>query len=107
MSKYYFDLIIFLLLAFNAGVVAQTAPALALQDSLLEQPPFKLFRAEENYDYLKAKEKGSYKADYLDAIKFIGLNASESINISLPYTFNPPKIRESSLKIGKKFEGHA
>ncbi len=82
MSKYYFDLIIFLLVAFNAGVVAQTAPALALQDSLLEQPPFKLLRAEENYEYLKAREKGFYKADYLDAIKFIGLNASESINIS-------------------------
>ena len=82
MSKYYFDLISFLLIAFNAGVVAQTAPVLTTQDSLLERPPFKLFRAEENYDYLQAKEKIPYKADYLDAIKFIGLNATEDINLS-------------------------
>ena len=38
----------------------------------------------------------------------IGLSIYFMLNkISLPYTFNPPKIRESSLKIGKKFEGHA
>lgn len=46
-----------------------------------EPPAFKLFRAEENYDYLKDKENNPYKEDYLDAIKFIGLNTAKDINL--------------------------
>ena len=73
--------IIGLLLAINSGAFAQTAPELTLQDSLSEQPAFKLLRAEEDYDYLKVRASRHYQKDYLDAIKFIGLNASKNINL--------------------------
>lgn len=46
-----------------------------------EPPAFKLFRAEEHYDYLKDKASSPYEADYLDAIKLIGLNSSNDINL--------------------------
>lgn len=74
--------IIFLWVLINSGVVAQPTPELIFPDSLPEQPPFKLFRAEENYDYLRDKANKQYEEDYVDAIKFIGLNASNSINLS-------------------------
>ncbi len=44
-----------------------------------EAPVFKLFRAEENYSYLKDVETNPFKEDAFDAIKFIPLNASKSI----------------------------
>ncbi len=44
-----------------------------------EAPAFKLFRAEENYSYLKDVETNPFKEDAFDAIKFIPLNASKSI----------------------------
>jgi len=79
MLHYQFCFISALLLAISPRAVAQTAPELILQDSLLEQPDFKLFRAEENYDYLK--EKNPYQEDYLDGIKLIALNTSKNINL--------------------------
>ena len=82
MLKFHFTFIFFLLVIFNSGVVAQSTPELTLKDSLLERPAFKLFRAEENYDYLKNKENSPYKRDYIDAIKLIGLNSSKNINLS-------------------------
>ena len=81
MLKFHFTFIFFLLATCNSGVVAQSTPELTPQDSLSEPPAFKLFRAEEHYDYLKDKENSIYKEDYLDAIKFIGLNASKNINL--------------------------
>ena len=81
MLKYHFGFIILLLMVINSGVVSATTPELTIQDSLPEQPAFKLFRAEENYDYLKNKESSPYQKDYLDAIKLIGLNVSKNINL--------------------------
>jgi len=54
------------------------------QDEVVEKPEppdFKLFRAEENYNYLKDKENNPYQDDYMDAIKFISLNHSRNINL--------------------------
>ncbi|NRB53873.1 MAG: alginate export family protein [Saprospiraceae bacterium] len=82
MLKTLFTFILILGVTHNSGVEAQSTPELPLQDSLLERPAFKLFRAEENYDDLKDKENSTYKGDYLDPIKFIGLNASKKINLS-------------------------
>ncbi|MEO1263672.1 MAG: alginate export family protein [Bacteroidota bacterium] len=78
----YITFIIFLLITCNSGVVAQSTPEFTSQDNLSERPAFKLFRAEENYDFLKNKENSPYKEDYLDAIKLIGLNPSKNINLS-------------------------
>lgn len=82
MLKFILTFTLILLVTDNSGVVAQSTPELTSQDSLLDRPTFKLFRAEENYDYLKDKENSPYQEDYLDPIKFIGLNASKDINLS-------------------------
>ncbi len=78
--RFRLDLIIFLLVIYNSGV-AQTTPELILQDSITEQAAFKLFRAEENYDFLKKKESRLYEKDYLDAIKLIGLDSAKEVNL--------------------------
>jgi hypothetical protein len=70
------------MVTYGSGVVAQSTPELTLKDSLLEPPAFKLFRAEENYDYLKDKANSPYKKDDLDAIKFIGLSSSKNTNVN-------------------------
>jgi len=40
-----------------------------------------MFRAEENYSYLKDKENSPYENDYLDALKFIPINKTKDINL--------------------------
>ena len=65
MLKFHFTFIFFLLATCNSGVVAQSTPELTSQDSLSERPAFKLFRAEENYDYIKVKQSSPYQEDYL------------------------------------------
>ncbi len=54
-----------------------------------ESPPFKLFRAEESYNYLKDKENNPYEKDHLDAIKFIPLNKTKNINLSFGGQIRP------------------
>ena len=44
-----------------------------------ELPNFHLFRAEENYSYLKNKEQNEFKQSSFDAIKFISFNKQRSI----------------------------
>ena len=44
-------------------------------------PDFKLFRAEENYSYLKHKEINPYETDYLDVIKFIPLGNKNNASL--------------------------
>lgn len=51
--------------------------------------PYSLFRAEENYDYLKNKDKNLYKTDYADPLKLIGLNKSKSINLGFGGEIRP------------------
>ena len=46
-----------------------------------EAPKYKMFRAEENYGYLKDKENTPYEKDYLDVLKFIPLNKTKDINL--------------------------
>ena len=62
------------------------------QDEVVEkpQPPdFKLFRAEENYNYLKDKENNPYRTDYMDALKFIPLNKKKNVILSLGGEIRP------------------
>ncbi|WP_276391452.1 alginate export family protein [Eudoraea chungangensis] len=76
-----FGLLFILSIWIGSGVVAQISSEPAINDSLEEPPYYKLFRAEENYQYLKDKEISQYRKDYLDAVKFIGLNSSKSIHL--------------------------
>lgn len=46
-----------------------------------EAPAFKLFRANEDYSYLKDKENSPYETDFFDAIKCIPLNKTKSVNL--------------------------
>ncbi len=48
-----------------------------------EPPAFKMFRAEENYSYLRDKETNLYETDYFDVIKFISLDKNKNVNLSL------------------------
>lgn len=79
MLRFRVGFILLLFIISGSGVVAQTTPEPTLGDSLEEPPAFKLFRAEEHYDYLK--ESNPFEKDYLDAIKLIGLNSSKSIHL--------------------------
>ncbi|WP_299674697.1 alginate export family protein [uncultured Tenacibaculum sp.] len=54
---------------------------------LKEQPKFSLFRASENYEYLKEHEK--FKKDFFDPIKFIPLNENKDIYLSLGGQIRP------------------
>lgn len=54
-----------------------------------EPPALKMFRAEENYDYLKDKQINPYKTDYLDALKFISLGKKNSASLSLGGEIRP------------------
>ncbi|PHS67284.1 MAG: hypothetical protein COB12_03815 [Flavobacterium sp.] len=69
MNKWFF--ILFLLLISNS--FAQE------NKETKEIEKFKLFRAEENYFYLKDKKQNKYKQDVFDALKFIPLNKKRSI----------------------------
>jgi hypothetical protein len=54
-----------------------------------EAPVFKLFRAEENYSYLKDKDTNPFEEDALDAIKFIPLNTLKSIYATIGGEIRP------------------
>jgi len=54
-----------------------------------EPPDYELFRAEENYSYLKDKEIYAYKTDYLDVIKFIPLNKKKNVSLTLGGEIRP------------------
>jgi len=54
-----------------------------------EPPAFKLFRAEENYSYLKDKEINPYETDYLDVIKYIPLSQNGNASLSLGGEIRP------------------
>lgn len=52
-----------------------------IKEEKTEAPKFKMFRAEEDYSYLKDKENSPYEKDYLDVLKFIPLNNKKDINL--------------------------
>lgn len=54
-----------------------------------EPPDYELFRAEENYSYLKDKGIYAYKTDYLDVIKFIPLNKKKNVSLTLGGEIRP------------------
>ncbi|WP_298519999.1 alginate export family protein [uncultured Kordia sp.] len=54
-----------------------------------EAPAYSLFRATENYEYLKDKDQNEFKKGAFDAIKFIALNDQKSIYVSFGGQFRP------------------
>ncbi len=54
-----------------------------------EPPSFKLTRAEEDYSYLKNKEKSPYEKGFFDAIKYIPINKNGEIYLSLGGQIRP------------------
>ena len=60
---------LFIVMFFIQGTYAQEH-----ETEKKEPPHFSLFRAEENYEYLKDKENSPYEEEFFDAIKFIPLN---------------------------------
>lgn len=54
-----------------------------------EAPAYSLFRATENYEYLKDKENNEYEEDAFDAIKFIPLNQQKSVYLSFGGQIRP------------------
>jgi len=54
-----------------------------------EPPNFSLFRANENYEYLKDEENNPYEEDFFDAIKFIPLNHKKDVYLSFGGQFRP------------------
>lgn len=52
-------------------------------------PRYKLFRATENYEYLKKQEENLYKEGTFDPIKFIPLNKKESVYLSIGGEIRP------------------
>jgi hypothetical protein len=54
-----------------------------------EPPPYSLFRAEENYEYLKDQKSNPYQEDLFDAIKFIPLTKNKAAYLSFGGQFRP------------------
>ncbi len=54
-----------------------------------EPPAYKIFRADEDYTYLRVKEENPYKEDAFDAIKFIPLNEAGTAYLSFGGQFRP------------------
>jgi hypothetical protein len=52
-------------------------------------PPFSIFRADENYEYLKDKLTNPYKSDLFDPIKFIPLTKDKAVYLSFGGQFRP------------------
>jgi len=59
------------------------------KEEKIEPPNFSLFRANENYKYLKNKENSQYEEDFFDAIKFIPLNQKKDVYLSFGGQFRP------------------
>jgi hypothetical protein len=54
-----------------------------------EPPSYKLFRAAEDYSYLKDPATNPYEKDYMDVIKFIALNKKKTANLRLGGEIRP------------------
>lgn len=48
-----------------------------------EPPPLSMLRAEENYNYLKTSNENPYKPAFADELKYISLNESKSVFLTL------------------------
>jgi len=68
----------------------QLATAQEQKEAIKKEPPaLKMTRAEENYAYLKNKENSVFEEDPFDVIKYISLNQSGNIYLSLGGQFRP------------------
>lgn len=76
-------------------------------------PDFKLFRAEENYSYLKDKEINPYETDYLDVIKFIPLGNKNNASLGgeirprIEYFNNRNWMEEDEIFYSQRLSLHA
>jgi len=57
--------------------------AIAQEEEKEEAPKYSLFRATENYEYLKNEIDNAYEEDAFDPIKFIPLNAKKNVYLSI------------------------
>ncbi|GAA4278687.1 alginate export family protein [Aquimarina mytili] len=73
----YIRVLIIILFFFSNFVFAQN------NEEKKEVFNFSIFRQNENYEYLKHKEKNSFEEDFFDPIKFIPLNQKKDIYLSL------------------------
>ena len=63
--------------------------AIAQEEEKKEAPAYKIFRAMENYEYLKDAESNPYEEDVFDPIKFIPLNAKKNVYLSIGGQIRP------------------
>ncbi len=63
--------------------------SIAQEQTKQEPPALKMTRAEEDYLYLKNKENSPFEKDFFDAIKYIPLEQSGNIYLSLGGQFRP------------------
>lgn len=62
---------------------------IAQEEEKKEAPKYSLFRATENYEYLKNEEDNPYEKDAFDPIKFIPLNAKKNVYLSIGGQIRP------------------
>ncbi|WP_350290674.1 alginate export family protein [uncultured Croceitalea sp.] len=74
--------IILVLLLISSSVIAQ-------EEEKKEAPKYSLFRATENYEYLKNEESNPYEKDAFDPIKFIPLNSKKNVYLSIGGQIRP------------------
>tara|TARA_B110000240_G_scaffold14152_1_gene14672 strand:- start:20 stop:1429 length:1410 start_codon:yes stop_codon:yes gene_type:complete len=66
-----------ILLIFSISFFSQ-----AQEEDKKKAPPFRLFRATENYEYLRVRENNTFKENIFDLIKFVPLNEKKNIYLS-------------------------